>query len=40
MDERHFETREVHSHTRNDQYGAMMPPIYANATYEYASPTE
>ncbi|MFD1645807.1 trans-sulfuration enzyme family protein [Haloarchaeobius litoreus] len=40
MDDRHFETREVHSHARKDQYGAMMPPIYANATYEYASPTE
>jgi cystathionine gamma-lyase len=40
MDEHRFETREVHSHERRDQYGALMPPIYANSTYEYASPTE
>jgi cystathionine beta-lyase/cystathionine gamma-synthase len=40
MDDRRFETREVHSHERRDQYGAVMPPIYANSTYEYASPTE
>ena len=40
MDAHRFETREVHSHERRDQYGALMPPIYANSTYEYASPTE
>jgi cystathionine gamma-lyase len=39
MDGHRFETREVH-HEHQDQYGALTPPIYANSTYEYASPTE
>lgn len=40
MDHHRFETREVHSHERRDPFGALTPPIYANSTYEYASPTE
>ncbi|GAA0506307.1 Cys/Met metabolism PLP-dependent enzyme [Halorubrum aquaticum] len=33
--DRSFETREVHASARNDQYGALATPIYANSTYEY-----
>lgn len=33
--DRQSETNEVHATQRNDQHGALMTPIYANATYEY-----
>ncbi len=40
MDDRRFETREIHSRRTPDAHGALTSPIYANATYEYATPTD
>jgi cystathionine beta-lyase/cystathionine gamma-synthase len=34
------DTRGIHGGRQDDQYGALTTPIYANATYEYESPTE
>jgi len=33
-------TRGIHGGEFRDQYGALTTPIYANATYEYDSPTD
>jgi cystathionine beta-lyase/cystathionine gamma-synthase len=33
-------TRGIHGGQQHDQYGALTTPIYANATYEYDSPTD
>lgn len=38
--EERFETRSVHVGMGVDDHGALVPPIYANATYAYDSPTE
>jgi cystathionine gamma-lyase len=39
MDRDAFETRQIHAGDADDAHGAVIPPIYTSATYEYDEPT-
>lgn len=40
MDERRFETREIHTDGPEDPFGAVIPPVYTSVTFEYDSPSD
>jgi cystathionine gamma-lyase len=40
MDDRRFETREIHAGRDRGEHGALTPPIHATSTYEYETPTD
>jgi hypothetical protein len=39
MDRHAFESRQIHVDDADDAHGAVIPPIYTSATYEYDGPT-